>query len=356
VAEGTEGTDAVNLDQLTAVADQVGDVAENAIGYDDESRGSVTFAGAEGTRLSNLAAGAIGATSTDAIHGGQMHASLQSAADAIGGGTVVDAGGQLIGTVFSVQGSYHGNVGDALGALDGALTGLDGRVADLEQGTTGLAGNSDGAAAGSAAGATGGNDGVAVDTHAAATGADASGEAAAGTAIGQRAGTTGGGAEAWGNGRLVDEANTVSVGSADNQRRVAHVAQGVNDTDAANVAQVEAGDARALERANAYTDEKFSVWEDNFTALRGEVDERFRHQDRRIDRMGAMSGAYAGMALNTAGLAGRNRVGVGVGAQGGEQAIAVGFQRMIGARASVSFGGAVSGGESSVSAGAGFSW
>ena len=75
-----------------------------------------------------------------------------------------------------------------------------------------------------------------------------------------------------------------------------------------------------------------------------------------IDKMAAMSGAYAGMAMNTAGLAGRNRVGVGIGSQGGEQAMAIGYQRVVGNRASVSIGAAFGGGEKSVSAGAGFSW
>ena len=88
-------------------------------------------------RVVIIGAGKIGAASTDAVHGGQVFASLQSTADVIGGGTVVDARGQLIGTVFPVQGSYYGNIGDALGALDVALTGLDGRVADLEQEVSG---------------------------------------------------------------------------------------------------------------------------------------------------------------------------------------------------------------------------
>ncbi|MEP6907258.1 MAG: YadA-like family protein [Pseudoxanthomonas sp.] len=47
---------------------------------------------------------------------------------------------------------------------------------------------------------------------------------------------------------------------------------------------------------------------------------------------------------------------MGIGSQGGEQALAVGYQRAIGNRASVSIAGAFSGNEKSVSAGAGFSW
>jgi hypothetical protein len=58
---------------------------------------------------------------------------------------------------------------------------------------------------------------------------------------------------------------------------------------------------------------------------------------------------------NSSGMAGKNRIGVGIGAQGGEQTLAVGYRRAIGNRASVSIGGAFSIDEKSVSAGAGFS-
>jgi hypothetical protein len=121
----------------------------------------------------------------------------------------------------------------------------------------------------------------------------------------------------------------------------------------------DAGDADTLAAANTYTDQRFAELtglSDSFESFRNETDRRFQQQDRRIDKLSAMSGAYAGMAMNTSGLAGRNRVGVGVGAQGGEQALAIGYQRAVGNRASVSIAGAFSGDEKSISAGAGFSW
>ena len=61
-------------------------------------------------------------------------------------------------------------------------------------------------------------------------------------------------------------------------------------------------------------------------------------------------------ALNTAGLPGRNRIGIGAGAQNGRTAMAISYQRLVAPNASVSLGGAVSGSDSSVSAGMGFSW
>lgn len=118
----------------------------------------------------------------------------------------------------------------------------------------------------------------------------------------------------------------------------------------------EVSHVKPLASANAYTDARFDAWTAQLDGLRNDMDDRFHEVDRRMDRMGAMSGAMAGMAMNTAGLSGANRVGVGVGAQGGEQALGVGYQRAIGNRVSVSIGGAFSGNERSVSAGADISW
>jgi len=65
----------------------------------------------------------------------------------------------------------------------------------------------------------------------------------------------------------------------------------------------------------------------------------------------------AQMTANTSGLAGDNRVGVGVGNYSGQSAISVGYQRAFNHnRASVSVGASASGSENSVGVGAGFSW
>src|SRR3546814_1039938 len=94
-----------------------------------------------------------------------------------------------------------------------------------------------------------------------------------------------------------------------------------------------------------YTTRFRSQFNSELDTFREDVDQRFRDQDRRIDKLAAMSGAYAGMAMNTAGLAGANRIGVGVGGQNGESALAVGYQRAIGNRASISIGAAFGGGQ-----------
>ena len=69
VAAGTLGTDAVNLNQLNAVAALI---PTEAVQYDDASHTVVTFDGAGGTLLTNVQAGAVTATSTDAVNGSQL--------------------------------------------------------------------------------------------------------------------------------------------------------------------------------------------------------------------------------------------------------------------------------------------
>ena len=87
-----------------------------------------------------------------------------------------------------------------------------------------------------------------------------------------------------------------------------------------------------------------------------QIDQRLRHQDRRIDRQGAMSAAMLNMATSAAGVRTQNRVGVGVGFQGGESALSLGYQRALSERATVTLGGAFSSDDSSVGVGAGFGW
>src|SRR3546814_1213734 len=77
---------------------------------------------------------------------------------------------------------------------------------------------------------------------------------------------------------------------------------------------------QTLDAANTYTDAVFAQFNSELDTFREDVDRRFRAQDRRIDTLAAMSGAYAGMAMNTAGLAGAHRIGVGVGGPNAESA------------------------------------
>ncbi|WP_314106414.1 YadA-like family protein, partial [uncultured Stenotrophomonas sp.] len=157
---------------------------------------------------------------------------------------------------------------------------------------------------------------------------------------------------ALGQGSVADRADTVSVGAVGAERQVTNVAAGSAATDAVNKGQLDGG----IATANGYTDQRFSAMADTFDMYKGEVDDRLRRQDRRIDRQGAMNAAMLNMATSAAGVRTQNRVGVGVGFQSGESALSLGYQRAVSDRATITFGGAFSSDDSSVGVGAGFGW
>jgi len=298
---------------------------------------------------------------------------------------------------YVIQGATYSNVGDALGALDRKVSDLDQRVAGGSSGSarartaslstarvaadTSAASDTSAALEGSAAPeasvVTAASD-IAVATvqgtptaatigssqpinapaatpaavNAVVMGEGAVASGASATAIGQGATASAANSVALGQGSVADRADTVSVGSAGNERQVANVAAGTQATDAVNKGQLDGG----IATANSYTDQRFTSMADSFDIYKGEIDQRLRHQDRRIDRQGAMSAAMLNMATSAAGVRTQNRVGVGVGFQGGESALSLGYQRALSERATVTLGGAFSSDDSSVGVGAGFGW
>ncbi|WP_322037527.1 YadA-like family protein [Burkholderia cepacia] len=137
VADGTDRHDAINLGQLqdaglVAPIDPSNPgkgLTSLAVAYDDASQNTVTLKGTDGTTLTNVKAGAVTATSTDAINGSQLHATAQSVADSLGGGSTVDADGKVTNPSYSLadpadasKSKSYNNVGDALSNLDGRTT------------------------------------------------------------------------------------------------------------------------------------------------------------------------------------------------------------------------------------------
>lgn len=196
--------------------------------------------------------------------------------------------------------------------------------------------------------------------------------------------------------------NTVSFGSSDAERRLTNIAAGIDGTDAVNLnqlnaalatvgtgplavtnADVQAGDqasltsanahadagdaatisaarsytdtqsAQTLTSANAYTDAKVKALNLDYDRFKNDVFDRLDRTDVRLNRSGAMSTAMAQMTASAAGVRTNNRVAVGVGYQGGQNAVSVGFQRSLGNRANMTLGAAFSGSQST--AGVGFS-
>jgi autotransporter adhesin len=423
VAAGTEDTDAVNVAQLreTGLVDGDGHTVA-AVTYDNGGdKGRVTLGGNAGTVVANVAAGTRNGEAINVEQFRSLAASIGGGISMGPGGLVGAPSFAIQGSSYFNVGDALGALDGALsGALD-SIGALDDRVGALEQGGdhgnggsghghgNAASGTGKGLAIGDGSHAEDGRDtaigsGVriaadgstavganaqvtsALATNSVAIGADSTVSQASGTAVGQArtvdaaSGTAiGNGASvqagadnavALGAGSVATEANTVSVGSAGNERRVSNVAAGTAATDAANVSQVDqaletakgyadAGDTSTLQKANAYTDQKFGsiVSSTDFDAFRSQVNDQFHTVNRRMDRVGALGTAMAQKTAKTTGLAGTNPLGVGVGSYGGESALSVGYQRAFSDnRASLSIGGAVSGDESSVGVGAGFSW
>jgi len=380
----------------------IGTVVENvgAVVYDDATtKDRITLGGASGTVLGNLQDGALSATSSDAVTGRQLfatnenvqnvtsqvtrmettvtnnQAAITNITNDINNGTVGLVQHDAATGITGVASTQGGNVMDLTGTAGARrLTGLANGVDDLDAATIAqLKANGLIDASGNALGAV---------VYDAADLSRATLGGASGTVLGNLgAGLVANGSmeavnggQLWGlqqnlqnqvdgiNNRVVHIEDGIANGSIGSGgfsgdaggSTIGNVGDGVNPTDAVNVRQLE-----QTERvANEYTNQRFDEIEDRFESLGKHVDDRFNAVESRIDRMGAMSAAYAGMAMNTAGLPGRNRVGVGVGGQGARKSLAAGYQRIMGERGNVSMslGGAFSGSEKSVSGGAGMSW
>uniref|UniRef100_A0A1I9YM93 Hemagglutinin n=1 Tax=Paraburkholderia sprentiae WSM5005 TaxID=754502 RepID=A0A1I9YM93_9BURK len=193
VAAGTAPTDAVNVSQLQAVAS----VASDAVLYDSPAHNSVTLGGVgagSAVTLTNIAAGKVSATSTDAINGSQLFA---------------------LETQISTLGS----------------SGLGAQVPPDQQSTVsstplkGVAVNSS-----EPASATG--------TESAALGGNSTASGSKSVAVGSGATASGPNSVALGAGSVASEPDTVSIGSPGHERTLTNVAPGVNPTDAVNMSQL----------------------------------------------------------------------------------------------------------------------
>jgi len=78
VAPGSAATDAATVGQVEGVLAAVTALDALAIQYDDATQAAVTFGGAGGTTLSNVADGTLSAGSTEAVNGSQLFATNQA--------------------------------------------------------------------------------------------------------------------------------------------------------------------------------------------------------------------------------------------------------------------------------------
>ena len=92
---------------------------------------AVDFTGTAGARkLTGVEAGAITATSKDAVNGSQLHGVSDSVASAIGGGSTVNADGSISAPSFTLGDGSGGST--TVTSVGGAVTNLDGRVTTNE--------------------------------------------------------------------------------------------------------------------------------------------------------------------------------------------------------------------------------
>jgi trimeric autotransporter adhesin len=372
VAAGTADTDAVNVSQLKqmGLVDGGGKITA-AVTYDTPDFTKATLSGTNGTTLSNVAAGIA---DRDAVNMSQY----KSLVGVLGGGASLGAGGALGSPQYIIQNNTYYDVGSAFDALNGTVTGalgsistLNNRVDNLQVQVNNLGtGNASPAPADPALAAStiGTNTTIGNDTQIASTATNA-------TAVGANTSVTASNAVAIGAGSVADQANTVSVGSAGAERQITNVAAGVNGTDAVNVTQMTAAtqsaieaaqayadtaNAQTLNSANAYTDQKTAglVTNDNFNAFRDQVNSQFHSVNQRLNRVGAMGSAMAGMAGAIAAAPGTdNRVSAAAGTYAGQGALAVGIARRIPGNGAVLVGGSIAGGgESSGTVGVSFGW
>ena len=189
VAAGAKNTDAVNAGQLKSLGaslDTGGNVLNSFAAYDTVVQDSITLKGAAGTKITGLAAGGLGAGSTDAVNGSQLYQTNQDVANLAG-----------------VAATTRGNVANMTNAMNSIVNG--GGVKYLHANST-LA------------------DSLATGLNAVAIGGNASATATSSVAIG--------------SGALADRVNAISVGSCSQQRQIINVAAGTLDTDVVNVSQL----------------------------------------------------------------------------------------------------------------------
>ena len=111
VADGKNANDAATVGQISKITGMDSEKG-NVVQYDGEDKLVVTFAGENGTKLTNIADGEFKKGSTDAVTAGQLYAagivpgSTSSTDENYTNGIAIGLGSQLIGNQSTVLGSY----------------------------------------------------------------------------------------------------------------------------------------------------------------------------------------------------------------------------------------------------------
>jgi autotransporter adhesin len=280
---------------------------------------SVGAAGQERT-ITNVAAGTLSSTSTDAVNGSQLYATNQA----------VD---KIDGRVTTVENTVNHIAGDITNISTGQA-GMFQTSTDQKAPTPTPTGNN------SAAGGAG---------------ATASGDNS--LALGNGSQASANNSVAIGNASVADRANAVSMGSSGNERQITNVAAGSQGTDAVNVSQLKAAQAGGVQydvnsdgsinynavtlnpngggasihnvQAGTATTDAVNVGQLN-DAVVSTQNWAKNYTDQQINQMGKRAYAGTASALATANIPqayqpNQSVVGVGIGNYHGQNAISVGL-------------------------------
>jgi YD repeat-containing protein len=239
ITAGVAQTDAVNVSQLS----EVGTVAANSVQYDVDGQGvrtnKITLTGgnaAAPVTIGNVAAGALSATSSEAVNGAQLFAT----------NTQVN--------------SNTTNIANNTTAITDLSTSINNGTTGLVRQTGGAPGTgviTVGAATGGTVVNVSGTDGARVVTGVAAgVGATDAVNVAQLAAVGQAS------LGAVQYDRNLDGSinkSSVTLNTGGTPGTIGNVAAGVRQTDAVNVGQLQSGLASTLDRANTYTDSRINA-------------------------------------------------------------------------------------------------
>jgi autotransporter adhesin len=355
VAAGSAPTDAVNVAQLTGVADQVATLNSTTVQYDGSDRSTITLGGAGGTTITNVAAGDVSSTSTDAVNGSQLYATNVNVANNTTAITNL-TNSITNGSAGPVQ---YSNPGDPTTPNGGTRTN-DLTLVGAAAGPVGLHNVANGSiSAGSTDAVNGGQvyalaltavNAVSYDTDASGnrtntvtlTGGDttapvtirniSAGSIAAGSTEAVNGGqlyttnqavttaqTTANTALTLGqNSVQYDNAShtdvTLGNGGTGSAVSIHNVAAGISPTDAVNVAQLNSGINSAVTQANTYTDQRIMAINYDLKKVRR-------------DAYAGTAGALAAAGLPQAYEAGKGMIAMAGGTYQGQSAFALGMSK-----------------------------
>ncbi len=214
---------------------------------------SINVAGTAGNRtVTGVAAGALSATSTDAVNGSQLFATNQQVASLSSTVAGLSSSGNYVkvngsGPAASAAGSNAVAIGSGSNASAANAVAMGTNAQATQAGAVAIGFNSastgtNAIAIGTGATATGSvavGAGASASNGGAAYGDGASATATNSTAIGPNSSATAANSVAVGSGSTNTVANTVSFGSGGAERRLTNVAAGISQTDAVNVGQLQ---------------------------------------------------------------------------------------------------------------------